>query len=382
MSDTSDDDTIIDFAPLPEHTCPRDNSEPSPQCPACVHAMGRFAELFYPFLDLVHEPGDDAESTDLPLIAAELSALGLAPTLWIHCACIITQLACKPVTVDRQVPALAEVIAENPGFAPAAIDKIDAMLTHVGLLDYDEANDVAIDLLNSHGDEGEWLAHLLLGRLARHHIDTHMDLWQQTVHRTLYHDMEQAVGMPSEMLTAARISGLMLEGDNDTYHQLMSRSVRDRSAAVLTRIWNHASAKYHDNIKYSIVRTDTHGVLDALINPDSALADAENMIEKGFMVAARMVKAIAADDKAMARQIKRDLEADTELVPHVIHSCCYFHAQVMYAVYHEHVEQRRLARQAATAASGKDGANDSSANDGRYTAVRPFDPDPFGPFKI
>lgn len=330
------------FVPPPGHTCPDDNNNaPSADCSGCMHAVNRFAQLFYLFLDLVQDSGDDPSSNELPEVVEEINMLGLTPTLWIHCACIAAQLAGKPLTVDRSVPTIAELLAKDPGFAAPAIDKIDQILIRAGLAELDAANDAAIELLSTQGPEGEWLAHLILAGLARLYLDRETGLWQRTIHRALYRDMEHAVGYPTELLRAARISGLILEGERDEFDQLMSRSVRDGSAPRLVRIWTVAASAYHDNFSYFIARMGEDGIPEALLDLDRPLAADQHRLEKGFLIAARMVKTLALRDEGAAETVAQEFEKDRGLVPVVILGASYFHSQVMHAAYGSQMANHR-----------------------------------------
>lgn len=332
-----------DVSVPPPHTCPEDAAGPSLDCLGCTHAITRFRELFPLFLALAREVDADTHSSELARVVEEFDELGLTPTVWIHCACIATQLANKPLTVDRTTQSLAALLAADPGYGVATVDALDKMLTHAGLDDLDAAHDVAVELIDSNGTGAWLLGHMLMAALATHQINTELGLWQQTVHWALYADVKQSINLPGELLTAARISGCLLDGDIDAYHQLIARSMREAKAHLLLRIWTFASAEYHETIRCSIVRADEHGMPEGLLNLDGDLSDDHNSTEKAFMIVARMVRAIAERDPAVLVSTRNEIEkwVSPELVLYVIHAASQFHSQLMYAAYQDQVADHR-----------------------------------------
>lgn len=321
---------------LPAHFC--DEGQPSPDCPGCNHQVNRFPELYFDFLDLVtsQDPTEETEAR-FHAIGAELRTLGLLAALWYHSACVVTQLAHDPVTVNRE-QAWAHLMDQSPHLAGPVLDLCDELLTAAATDDRDRATLVCRDLI-ARPEQVHHIVHLTLAELVEEQTDKHLSIWQQVAYRSMLHDVWEAIGHPHEILLAARICGALLDHDGDQFHQLLNRAGLSQMIDKLVIFWARAAAQHlGPGAEYAIVRV-RDGNLDALLNLHADLSESGDAHERAFLIAERIIRTMADKDATVGASVPQIIAAEPDLLRHVIAAVAQFHSQVLYAIYGEMVRK-------------------------------------------
>jgi len=324
----------------PAHTCDRVTA--SPQCPGCQHQSSRFPDLLFGFLDLVtNQDPTDENAESYHEIIDELRRIGMLSALWYHLACTATQLAAAPVRIDRE-KSWEKLMRLNPVLGVPVLDLCDELLTAAATDDRNRALLVTRELAPM-APEAHNIVHLSLSELVEEHAATTMSVWQNLAYRCIMHDAWASIGHPHEALMAARICGALLDGNHDLFYQLMNRATMSGMVHKLVMLWARGTSTHlGEGAQYAIVRMRGDN-FDAMLNPDADLADCETPQERGFLVAERMIRAMAQDDPALGATVPEALEAEPELLRHMIMSLANFYAQTLHALYgqtmREHLAQ-------------------------------------------
>ena len=325
----------------PEHTCGREVGQPRKGCPGCEHSVTRFGQLWPLALTCAVE-GEDGK----PLVGdedtfhdvfTELFGLGLLPSVWFTCAVAIVQLADGPVRVDRAKLWGNLLDADIEPGLPDALDLVDELLLATGIDDLESCYKLLLRL-SALSMALQAAVQLTLAASAHDTLYRHLSRWQMVLHTFMIGDVRQAMTRPQEILYAARITGARLDGDRDQCEQLATRASRQGFLGGVMLMWaRHCAARMIDPDKITIMSSTADGVPDYVLNTHADLDTTDDEREQGYMLAARAIRAVAADDSTLGKEVSRLLEEVPSRARAMVMAMSAWHAAICKEVWGESI---------------------------------------------